>query len=121
MIERITTLEATRRAENILGSISSEAHIVEVNDELVGALALAQSASRVLYQLGDEKRVGLEQVLCTPNIRAPIYFNPSDKQVPYSFVEYANRCLRAYNTIMEYQEKAQELKRTQEVGEVLGI
>ena len=131
MIRRIASLkqidvgiETLSKASNTLGN--------NVKNDSGGLVALsllhAREASSELVRLGPSTIRAIGK-LVTPVDGDYItdavqgFFSPlssGQESFDKDTVNYGLRCLRVYRTIFNYQEKAQELKRTQEIGAIFG-
>ena len=115
-------LELKMQSENRFSGDS-----IKVNGTLAGILADVAFASFKMKALGPKK---LEQIKsltldkCTDFIDPAVAlfqldYSPLYPSVPVNTVKYAIRTLRTYKTLFKYQEKAEELRRIQEIEEMI--
>ncbi|MBM3228393.1 hypothetical protein FJZ20_00705 [Candidatus Pacearchaeota archaeon] len=100
---------------------------IRVNTTLAGILATAAFASFKMKALGPKK---LEQIknltldkytdFIDPAVAScQLYYSPLYPSVPADTVKYAIRTFRTYKTLLKYQDKAEQLRRIQEIEEII--
>ncbi len=102
---------------------------IRVNDNLAGILATAAFASLKMNALGPKKLEHIKNLTSEKYIDfidpavalSRLTYSPLEIRVPADTVKYAIRTLRTYQTLLKYQEKAEELRRIQEIGEMIKI
>lgn len=101
---------------------------IPMTHDLATALAFADIASYELCQVGFERLNAIKEIAKAEGdfVEPTVAYVQLDSEVTGKHakqddIKYGSRCLRTYRTLLKYQERVEELKRTHEVGEILGI